>query len=253
MYSNLEGSYGEDRKFRYYFLGTAYIFLFAALTTTLEYVIIFYGEVLPHEKSYNTTYYALTAVGLIPLTIISAVHIFDGWEKCGMFEVGCLINATAFGIFTGISCIYGCDTPALPIAFGYVCLISFITYLLILLFPSCYLITTGIMIGVGLAGSIAYFIVFWKIISVPQLTPQPVMTTMVVSIVIFIVLGIFAIVVYKCDNSHFEKRFYAGNYAHFVITAPATGALTLAVALVIGIFALCILGAGKKGRRRRRW
>ena len=162
MYSNLEGSYGEDRKFRYYFLGTAYIFLFAALTTTLEYVIIFYGKVLPHQESYNTTYYALTAVGLIPLTIISAVHIFDGWEKCGMFEVGCLINATAFGIFTGISCIYGCNTPALPIAFGYVCLISFITYLLILLFPSCYLITTGIMIGVGLAGSIAYFIVFWK-------------------------------------------------------------------------------------------
>ena len=253
MYSNLEGSYGEDRKFRYYFLGTAYIFLFAALTTALEYVIIHFGEVLPHEESYKTTYYVLTGVGLIPLTIISGVHIFDAWENCSMFEVGCLINATTFGIFTGISCIYGCNTPALPIVFGYICLISLITYLLILLFPSCYLITTGIMMGVGLAGSIAYFVIFGIFLPVDWLPFQAVVISMVVSLVIFIVLGIFAIVVYKCDNSNYEKRFYAGNFAIFVITAPATGAVALAVGIVIGIFALCILASGKKGRRHRRW
>lgn len=242
MYSHLGGSHSDKDKFERFYIGMSYIFLLSCIITSLLYLIIAVGGVLSHNKDNDWLYYIYTGMGLIPLTVFAVIYFLFSLKHDHYNHDG-IITATAFGVFSGISCIYDCDNLGLPVSFGLICIICFITYLLIHFIDCSYFITSFIMLVIGIGASVGYYLFFYNMY--PQQKGVFILS-MVVSIVVFVFLGCFTIYLPN-SNSEYNDWFYGANYAFMILTCPATG--TTALALLIVIIVLVATSTKKKKKK----
>ena len=231
MYSHLGGSYADKDKFEYFFIGMSYIFLLSSIITFLLYLIIGVGGVLAHTEDNEGLYLIFTAMGLIPLTIFAVIY-FCYSLKHNHYSHDGIITSTAFGVFTGLSCIYDCDNLGLPITFGLICVICFVTYLLIHCTDCSNFITSFIMLFIGICASIANFFLMYKMYPEQK---GVFIIAMVVGIVVFVFLGCF-ILYLPNSNSDYDKWFYGANFGFLILTSPVTASTAIALVVVVIIY-----------------
>ena len=189
-------------------------------------MVKFFLHILESTKSYCW----LTALGLIPLTLFAFFHIKKFWDK-RQVKHGQFINATGFGIYIGISCIYDCNNLGLPISFGLITLISLIILIIIYFTYYFHMIVSIFLLLIGIGISIGYYIICVGVVRVSDTDRIGFLISMIGNIVIFVAIGVGEVFWgYKHSCS---DNFYAANWMVFIITAPVTALTALAIVLAL--------------------
>ena len=200
--SSSSDDYYNKSSLKKFLLGVVYIFFLSFIVTLIEYFIIVHGKVLPHISESTKSYCWLTALGVIPLTLFSFFHIDEFWEKRHI-EYGHFINATGYGIFIGISCIYDCNNLGLPISFGLISLISLLILIVVYYAEYLLILISYIVLIIGIGISIGYYVICVKVIQVNDTNRIGFLISMIVNIVIFCAIGVAVIYWANNDsNSH---------------------------------------------------
>ena len=231
MYSHLGGSYADKDKFQYFFIGMSYIFLLSSIITFLLYLIIVVGGVLAHDDDNDWLYFIFTAMGLIPLTIFAVIFFYNSLKRKHFSHDG-IITSTAFGVFSGLSCIYDCDNLGLPVTFGLICVICFVIYLLIHCIDCSNFIMSFIMLFIGICASVANFFLMYKMYPEQK---GVFIISMVVGIVVFVFMGCFTLYLPN-SNSEYDNWFYGANFGFLILTSPVTASTAIALIVVIIIY-----------------